>query len=170
MEKFWMDKIIELKDTYNTLLDHFLEFEGVFNFFKQPVREIEPLIAKVLMFQLMEIEQLHNMKRIQVVRSLVELIKEHHLHIDGFYTAQCLGRAIDHELKKFAAGNSANLEFLTILFDIYFMLDVRAKENLYHNIIFRFIKSGKFLEFGSEQKQHILAICVRFHIDPDIIK
>ncbi|MBU4123237.1 hypothetical protein KJ959_06120, partial [bacterium] len=124
----------------------------------------------VLMFQLMEIEQLHNMKRIQVVRSFVELIKEHHLKIAGFYTAQCLGRAIDHELNKFTAGNFANLEFLTILFDIYFMLEVRAKENIYHNVLFRFMKSGKFLEAGPEQKQHALAICVRFRIDPDILK
>ncbi len=172
MERFWMNKIIELKDTYNLLLDHFLEFEGVFHFFKKPVKEIESLIAKVLMFQLMEIEQLHNMKRIQVVRGLVELIKEHRLEIDGFYTAQCLRRAIDKELNRFTLGDFANLEFLTVLFDIYFMLKNRMKENIYHNVIFKFIKENekKLASTPQETKQHILAICMRFNIDPDIIK
>jgi len=172
MARFWMNKIIELKDTYNLLLDHFLEFEGVFHFFKKPVKEIEPLIAKVLMFQLMEIEQLHNMKRIQVVRALVEMIKEHRLGIDGFYTAQCLRRAIDRELNRFTSGNFASLVFLTILFDIYFMLKNRMKENIYHNIIFKFIKENeqKISSASSETKQYILALCVRFNIDPDNIK
>ncbi|MBA3065994.1 DUF3536 domain-containing protein [bacterium] len=172
MARFWMNKIIELKDTYNSLLDHFLEFEGAFNFFKKPVKEIEPLIAKVLMFQLMEIEQLHNMKRIQVVRSLVDLIKEHRLGIDGFYTAECLHRSLDKELGRFTLGNFANLEFLTVLFDIYFMLKDKIKENTYHNMIFKFIKENenKIASAPQEQKQHILAICIRFGIDPDIIK
>ncbi|MEA2081735.1 MAG: DUF3536 domain-containing protein [Elusimicrobiota bacterium] len=172
MVRFWMDKIIELKETYNMLLDHFLEFEGAFHFFNKPVKEIESLIAKVLMFQLMEIEQLHNLKRIQAVRGLVDLIKEHRLKIDGFYTAQCLRRAIDKELNRFTKGNFTNLEFLTILFDIYFMLQNRMRENVYHNVIFKFVKENadKLSASRQETKQYVLAICMRFRIDPDIIK
>jgi len=47
MTEFWLKKIVELKDTYNSLLDHYLEFESVYHFFEKPVKEIEPVIAKV---------------------------------------------------------------------------------------------------------------------------
>jgi len=119
-----------------------------------------------------EIEEFHNLKRIPVVKSLVRLVKEHNLNLDGFYTRQCLRDALDKEINRFLLGDFSKLEFLSILFDIYFLLPGREKENIYHNIIFNSIieRVDEISKLSEPQKQNLREICALFSINPDILK
>ncbi|MFH1353373.1 MAG: DUF3536 domain-containing protein, partial [bacterium] len=170
MNEFWLKKIVELKDTYNLLLDHYLEFESVYRLFGKPIKEIEPVIAKVLMFQLLEIEEFRNLKKIPVVRSLVQIVKEYNLNLDGFYTRQCLQDALDKEIDRFIIGDFSKVEFLKLLFDIYFLLSPREKENIYHSIIFDAVRdrAGEISKLSEHQKRNLREICAAFRINPDI--
>ncbi|PIU18504.1 MAG: hypothetical protein COT16_01960 [Elusimicrobia bacterium CG08_land_8_20_14_0_20_44_26] len=171
MIEFWMKKIRELKNTYNTLLDYFLGFESVYRYFKKAIKEIEPVIAKVLMYQLIEIEEEHSTESIQVVKSLVQIVKEHNLNLDGFYTRECLRRSIDKELGRFIIGDFQNIEFLSVLFDIYFLISSRTMENIYHSIIFRKIKTDgdKIKSLTKAEKQFLVNICINFRISPALV-
>jgi len=171
MTDFWLKKIVELKETYNLLLDRYLEFEGVYRLFEKPIKEIEPVIAKVLMFQLLEIEEFSNLKKIQVVRSLVRLVKEHNLNLDGFYTRQCLQDALGKEISRFIAGDFSKIEFLNLLFEIYFLLSYREKENIYHNLIFNSImeREGEISKLNEAQKKNLREICAAFRINPGTV-
>ncbi|MCD6413261.1 MAG: DUF3536 domain-containing protein [Elusimicrobia bacterium] len=172
MVKFWINRIFKLKDTYTNLLDNYLEFENVYHCFCEPVKEIEPVIAKVLMFKLVEITRFHRDSEIPAVKSLVELVKENKLNLDGFYTRRILKESIERRLEKLRLGKFEKIDFLNILFDIYFFLPDRKKENLYHNTVFRAIIGNKTAvsKLNPETKKQIRTLCYTLRIDPDIVE
>jgi len=170
LESFWLNKILETRSVYEQILESYLQFESIYHLFNRPVKEIEPVVAKVMMFHLIDMENSFSDEKIQILESFLQMAREYNFNLDGFYTRYWLERLIDLELRKIIDGDFSEIEFLKLLFDIYFLIPFRNKENIYHNTIFRTIKANKekINSFSEKKKQILREICISFHIDPNI--
>jgi len=167
---FWLKKILEMRKVYEQILDSFLQFESIYHLFNRPVKEIEPVIAKVMMFYLIDLEHDFSEEKLQILESFLQMAREYNFNLDGFYTRYWLEKFMDKGLKKIINGDFSQIGFLKLLFDIYFLIPFRDKENIYHNTIFRIIKENKekINSFDEKKKQILREICISFHIDPNI--